>query len=132
MSEIWTIESVVEDFISGEKISRRKKAFLKNNHLERIGVMDYAMIHGNKWSGTVCPSEIVDGLNSKAYANDFPQRLDANYPYWDYAVAFALDLIRWDEKEVQMADEVHESMNDIDYQMKYFGCVFEKVIPSDF
>ena len=118
-------ENVLIDFISNKKISESRKSFLLDNHETRIGQMDYVMVHGNPWQGYVCPDGIIEGLNDLAKSNDYPKKLDTFYPYWDYAVAFALDLINWIEKDELLESELSKKIDQINYQMKYFGAEFE-------
>lgn len=117
--------NVLSDFIANEEISESKKNFLIGQHDEALGKMDYVMVHGGKWKGEVCPDGIIEGLNDLAKKTEYPKQLDICYPYWDYAIAFALDLLNWIEKEEILENELSEKIDQINYQMNYFGAVFE-------
>ena len=123
-SKIINEENVLSDFISNKKISESRKSFLLDNHETRIGQMDYVLVHGNPWKGNICPDGIIEGLNDLAKSKEFPKQLDTRYPYWDYAIAFALDLINWIEKDELLESELSEKLDQINYQMNYFGAVF--------
>ena len=119
--------NVLSDFIENKEISEFRKNFLIGQHDEALGKIEYVMVHGGKWKGEVCPDGIIEGLNDLAKSKKFPQQLDTNYPYWDYAIAFALDLINWIEKDELLESELSEKLDQINYQMNYFGAVFEPI-----
>ena len=117
--------NVLNDFISNKELSESRKSFLKDNHEARLGNMEYYLVHSNPWKGEVCPDGIIEGLNDLAKSKEFPKHLDTKYPYWDYAIAFALDLINWIEKDELLESELSEKLDQINYQMNYFGAVFD-------
>ena len=53
------------------------------------------------------------------------RRRDIFYPYWDYAIAFALDLINWIEKDEILESELSERIDQINYQMNYYTQEFK-------
>jgi len=81
--------------------------------------MDYVMVHGEKWKGEVCPNGIIEGLNDLAKTTEDPTRLNICYPYWDNAIAFALDIINWIEKDEILERELSERIDQINNQMNY-------------
>ena len=68
---------------------------------------------------------MISNLVSVENLKEFPKQLDTFYPYWDYAIAFALDLINWIEKDELLESELSEKLDQINYQMNYFGAVFD-------
>ena len=121
--------NVLSDFIANEEISESRKDFLLGKHDETLGNMEYVMVHGSKWrTETYCPDGIIEGLNNLAKTTEYPLKLDVLYPYWEYAIAFALDLINWIEKDEILESELSEKIDQINYQMNYFCQEFEFVI----
>ena len=117
--------NVLSDFIANKEVSESRKNFLIGQHDEALGKMDYVMVHGGKWKGEVCPNGIIEGLNDLAKTKEYPKQLDIFYPYWDYAIAFALDLINWIEKDEIHESELSERTDQINYQMNYFAQEFK-------
>ena len=121
--------NVLSDFIEKEEISESRKDFLLGQHEEALGNMEYVMVHGGKWKGEICPDGIIEGLNDLAKTTEYPNQLDICYPYWDYAIAFALDLINWIEKDEILESELSERIDQINYQMNYYTQEFAAVSP---
>ena len=119
--------NVLNDFIANEEISESRKDFLLGKHDERLGNMEYIMVHGAKYNSEACPDEIIRGLNKFAKTAEYPRQLDILYPYWEYAIAFALDLINWIEKDEILESELSEKIDQVNYQMNYFSQEFEMV-----
>ena len=119
--------NVLNDFISNEEISESRKSFLIDKHQEMLGNMEHVMVHGVKYEGNVCPNKIIRGLNDLAKAKEYPKSLKFGYPYWEYAIAFALDLINWTEKDEILESELSERINQINYQMNYFSQELEGI-----
>ena len=117
--------NVLSDFIANEEVSESRKNFLLGKHDQALGKMEYVMVHGGKWKGEVCPNGIIEGLNDLAKTKEYPKELDIFYPYWDYAIAFALDLINWIEKDEILESELSERTDQINYQMNYFAQEFK-------
>ena len=121
--------NVLNDFISNEEISESRKNFLLGKHDELLGNMEYVMVHGSKYrTETYCPDGIIEGLNKLAKSREYPKQLDIYYPHWELAIAFALDLINWIEKDEILESELSEKIDQINYQMNYFAQEFEFVI----
>ncbi|MDC3207160.1 hypothetical protein OA972_00290 [Prochlorococcus sp. AH-716-B03] len=70
---------------------------------------------------------IIEGLNNLAKTTEYPKQLDVLYPYWEYAIAFALDLINWIESDEILESDLSEKLDQINYQMNYFCQEFEMV-----
>ena len=121
--------NVLSDFIANAELSESRKDFLLGKHDEILGNMEYVMVHGSKWKTETCPDGIIEGLNNLAKSKDYPKQLDIYYPYWEYAIAFALDLINWVEKDEILENELSEKIDQINYQMNYFCQEFEMVLP---
>ena len=120
--------NVLSDFIANEEISESRKDFLLGKHDETLGNMEYVMVHGSKWrTEAYCPDGIIEGLNNLAKTTEYPLKLDVLYPYWEYAIAFALDLINWIEKDEILESDLSEKLDQINYQMNYFSQEFEMV-----
>lgn len=123
--------NVLNEFISLKRISSLRKLFLMNNHDERLGNMEYLMVHGGSWKGTFCPDGIIKGLNDLAKEKGYPKELNILYPYYDLAVPFALDLIKWIESDEILESELTQKTDQINEQMNYFGQEFEAVFMSE-
>ena len=119
--------NVLDDLISNKEISDSRKSFLIDKHQEILGNMEHVMVHGVKYEGNVCPNKIIRGLNDLAKAKEYPKSLKFGYPYWEYAIAFALDLINWTEKDEILESELSERINQINYQMNYFSQELEGI-----
>ena len=120
--------NVLSDLIANEEISKSRKDFLLGKHDERLSNIEYVMVHGAKYKTDTCPDDIIRGLNKFAKTAEYPRQLDICYPYWEYAIAFALDLINWIEKDEILESELSEKIDQINYQMNYFAQEFEFVI----
>ena len=128
-SKIINESNVLCDFIANEEISESRKDFLLGKHDETLGNMEYVMVHGSKYrTETYCPDGIIEGLNKLAKSREYPKQLDIYYPHWELAIAFALDLINWIEKDEILESELSEKIDQINYQMNYFAQEFEFVI----
>ena len=102
-------------------MSSLRRIFLNREHEDRLSRMEYAMVHGNDWSGEMLPTlDIIDGLNDLAKEKGYPKKLE-DLPWYDLATAFALDLINWIEKDQVYEDELTEEVDRINNCMAYFG-----------
>lgn len=113
--------NVLIELISNGKISESKKKFLINNHETRLEKMDSLMSNGIDWKGEICPFGIIQGLNELANKKNYINRLDDNYPYWDYAVAFSLDLLNIDSHIKLNEKDYMKRFDEISNLMNYFG-----------
>ena len=120
-SKIVNEENVLKDFIRLKNMSSLRRIFLNREHEDRLRRMEYAMVHGNDWSGEMLPTlDIIDGLNDLAKEKGYPKKLE-DLPWYDLATAFALDLINWIEKDQVYEDELTEEVDRINNCLAYFG-----------
>ena len=123
--------NILCSFISNKALTAVRKLFLMNKHNDRLRQMEYSMVHGNKWEGELCPDFIIKGLNDLAKEKEFPKHLDDLTPYYDLAVAFALDLIHWMDNLEVFEDDLDKNLGDIYQCMNYFDNAFEGVFTNE-
>ena len=117
--------NILIELISNGKISESKKKFLINNHETRLEKMDNLMSNGIYWEGEICPFGIIQGLNEIANKKNYIYRLDDSYPYWDYAIAFTLDLLNIDNQIKIFEKDYKKRFDEISNVMNYFGNKFK-------
>ena len=118
-------KNILIELISNGKISESKKKFLINNHETRLEKMDNLMSNGIDWQGEICPFGIIQGLNEIANKKNYIYRLDDSYPYWDYAIAFTLDLLNNDNHIKLFEKDYKKRFDEISNLMNYFGNKFK-------
>ena len=118
MSEEWTIESVVKDFISERKLSRRKKAFLEQCYQKQMDSFEY-MNTSNDLS--IAPRHLAQHFGLEEHP----------YHYWCFLVAWVLDFLEDPNKETYGGYFLSLREHIIDYEIILFDEFFPNAYTSE-